>query len=75
MMDATCPAGCGRRRERPKLFCPECWARVPVQVQRDVLRTWRRLQRIDVRHPAYPMVSREYRAARDRALLAVQVTA
>lgn len=35
-----CHAHCGRLCAPSKLMCPVCWARVPLALQRDVMRTY-----------------------------------
>lgn len=37
-----CPAGCGRDIMSGHLLCGPCWHALPADLQRDVMRTWRR---------------------------------
>lgn len=37
-----CPTGCGRKVSLGKLLCGACWPKVPYDLQRQVILTWRR---------------------------------
>jgi hypothetical protein len=40
LLDA-CPVGCGRKHNKGKLMCLQCWREVPAELQREVNRTFK----------------------------------
>ncbi len=37
-----CPGDCGAQVPNERLACPDCWARLPVRIRREVSRHYRR---------------------------------
>ena len=42
---STCPTGCGRGVAPGNLMCRRCWHQLAPELQADVWRTWRTLQK------------------------------
>lgn len=69
-----CPTGCGRKVSLGKLLCGHCWPKVPYDLQRQVILTWRRHLKLirGTRTAAQVKVSRAtYEAAKEAAIASV----
>jgi hypothetical protein len=41
-----CPVGCGRPVRPGHLMCRKCWGEVPIHLQNEVNRSWRKYNRL-----------------------------
>lgn len=76
MSMTDCPTGCGRPLPLGKLVCIVCWHQVPVDLQRQVVLTWRNHMKLMRRRPRTAdqvRVSREtYEQAKEAALASIK---